>query len=36
MLETALGVASDLLQLVSGNAVASKFTNDVKQEFNAV
>lgn len=36
MLEAALGVASDLLQLVSGDTVAAKFPNDVEQKLNAV
>jgi hypothetical protein len=36
VLETALGVASDLLQLIGSDAMASKFANDVKQKLNAV
>lgn len=36
MLQTPLGVASDFLELVGSNAIASKLADDVKQEFNAV
>jgi hypothetical protein len=36
MLETALGVASDLLQLIGRDAIIAEFANDVKQELNAV
>lgn len=36
MLQAALGVASDLLQLVGSNAMASELADNVEQKLNAV